>query len=162
MVKHNCRVKMYVHICLLNWSQFLVEKVKSNLPAKDFEHALGLIFVFIFLKGTEGTTYGQKVPSVPFSSDHVKICELLTTEGTDPIPARPALVNHVSQDESQSFPAMQETSAPVSKSPAILFPWIKTSFKGLEAVISCTQKARSLDPNPLGPLAWEVKVFPVW
>lgn len=47
MVKHNCRVKMYVHIL----SQFLVEKVKSNLPAKDFEHALGLIFVFIFLKG---------------------------------------------------------------------------------------------------------------
>ena len=73
-------------------------------------------------KGSEGTTYGQKVPCAPFSSDRVKICELLTTEGTDPIPARPALVNHVSQDESQSFPAMQETSAPVSKSPAILFP----------------------------------------
>ena len=58
----------------------------------------------------------------PFSSDHVKICELLATEGTDPIPTRPALVKRVSQDEGQSFLAMQEMSAPVSNSPDILFP----------------------------------------
>ena len=58
----------------------------------------------------------------PFSSDHVKICELLATEGIDSIPTKPALVRHVGQDEGQSFPAMQETSAPVSYSPDILFP----------------------------------------
>ena len=87
----------------------------------------------------------------PFSSDHVKICELLATEGTDPIPTKPALAKRVGQDEGQSFPAMQKTSAPVSNNPDILFPWIKRSFKGLEAVISCTQKARSLDPMLRGP-----------
>ena len=58
----------------------------------------------------------------PFLSDHVKICEPLAPEGTDPIPTRPALVKRVGQDEGQSFPAMQETSAPVSDSPDILFP----------------------------------------
>ena len=73
-------------------------------------------------KGSEGTTYGQKVPCAPFSSDRVKICELLATEGTDPTPTRPVLVKRAGQDEGQSFPAMQETSAPVSNSPDILFP----------------------------------------
>ena len=73
-------------------------------------------------KGSEGTTYGQKVLYAPFSSDHVKICEPLATEGTDPIPTRQALVKCVGQDKGQSFPVMQETSAPVSNSPDILFP----------------------------------------
>ena len=91
-----------------------------------------------------------------------KIFELLATEGTDPIPTKLALVKRVGQEEGQSFPAMLETSALVSNSPDILFLWIKRSFKGLEAVISCTQKARLLDPNPLGPLAWEDKVLLVW
>ena len=93
------------------------------------------------------------MPCAPFLSDHVKICELLATECPDPIPTKPALVRHVSQDEGQSFPAMRETSVPVSNSPDILFPRIKRSFKGLEAVVSYNQKARSLDPNLLGPLA---------
>ena len=58
----------------------------------------------------------------PFSSDHINICELLATEGTDSIPTRAALVKRVGQDEGQSFQAMQEMSAPVSNSPGILFP----------------------------------------
>ena len=58
----------------------------------------------------------------PSQHDHVKICELLATEGTDPVPTKPARVKRVGQDEGQSFPAMQETSAPVSNSPDILFP----------------------------------------
>ena len=62
------------------------------------------------------------MPCAPFSSDHVKICELLATEGTDPIPTRAALVKRVGQDEGQSFQAMQEMSALVSNSPDILFP----------------------------------------
>ena len=73
-------------------------------------------------KGSEGTTYGQKVPYAHFPSDHVKISELLATEGTDPIPTKQALVKRVSQDKDQSFPARQEISAPVSNSPDILFP----------------------------------------
>ena len=56
-------------------------------------------------------------------------------------------------------PAMQEMSAPVSNSPDISFPWIKRSLEGLEAVISCAQKPRSLERNTLWPLAWEVKIF---
>ena len=47
----------------------------------------------------------------------------------------------------------------MSNSPNILFSWIKRSFKGLGAVISCTPKARSLNPNTLWLLAWEVKFF---
>ena len=58
----------------------------------------------------------------PSQHDHVKICELLATEGTDPILTKLALVKRVSQDEGQSFLAMQEMSAPVSNSPDILFP----------------------------------------
>ena len=94
-----------------------------------------------------------------FSFDQVKICELLATEGNDTVPTKPALVKCVSQDKGQSFPAIQEKSSPVSNSPDLLFPWIKRSFKSLEAVISCTQKARSLDPNAPCPIAWEVKFF---
>ena len=73
-------------------------------------------------KGSEGTTYGQKVLCAPFSSYHVKICDLLATEGTDPISTKQALVKRFSQDKDQSFLARQEMSAPVSNSPDILFP----------------------------------------
>jgi len=82
------------------------------------------------VKGKDGITKGWKVP-VTSPPCQCKIAERCTTLAACPTPVRVDSILVLVQEEDQSFPDIEETSAPVSKSRVMHFTSIFKVFKDL-------------------------------